>query len=124
LGKKPGAAFIFTLTAHASAAPDPEILALIEAERAKKSIAARRFTAEEIMARYLAAMVNEACEVLREGVALKPSDIDVTFVHGYGFPRYRGGPMKYADSYGLARLLDDIAAMGSTIRYSGKPRRY
>ena len=83
-------------------------MALIEAERAKKSIAARKFTAEEIMAHYLAAMVNEACEVLREGVALKPSDIDVTFVHGYGFPRYWGGPMKYADRYGLARLLDDI----------------
>ena len=64
------------------------------------------------MARYVAAMVNEACEVLRESVALKPSDIDVTFVHGYGFPRYRGGPMKYADSYGLDRLLGDIRRYG------------
>ena len=56
----------------------------------------------------MASMVNEACEVLREAVALKPSDIDVTFVYGYGFPRFRGGPMKYADGYGLDKMLDNI----------------
>ena len=111
-GQKTGRGFYLYPDGARIGAPDPEILALIEAERAKKSITARRFTAEEIMARYLAAMVNEACEVLREGVALKPSDIDVTFVHGYGFPRYRGGPMNYADSYGLARMLDDIRRYG------------
>ena len=52
--------------------------------------------------------MNEAARLLAEGVALKPSDIDVTFVHGYGFPRHRGGPMHFADSYGLARMLEDI----------------
>jgi len=62
------------------------------------------------MERYMASMVNEACEVLREAVALKPSDIDVTFVYGYGFPRFRGGPMKYADGYGLDKMLDNIRA--------------
>ena len=56
----------------------------------------------------MASMVNEACEVLRDAVALKPSDIDVTFVYGYGFPRFRGGPMKYADGYGLDKMLDNI----------------
>jgi len=111
-GQKTGRGFYLYPDGARIGAPDPEILTLIEAERAKKSITARRFTAEEIMARYLAAMVNEACEVLREGVALKPSDIDVTFVHGYGFPKYRGGPMKFADSYGLARMLDDIRRYG------------
>ena len=55
-------------------------------------------------------MVNEACEVLREGVALKPSDIDVTSIFGYGFPRHRGGPMKYADMYGLDKMLSNIQA--------------
>ena len=111
-GQKTGRGFYLYPGGARIGTPDPEILALIEAERAKKSIAARKFTADEIMARYLAAMVNEACEVLRESVALKPSDIDVTFVHGYGFPRYRGGPMKYADSYGLDRLLGDIRRYG------------
>jgi 3-hydroxyacyl-CoA dehydrogenase len=111
-GQKTGRGFYLYPGGARIGTPDPEILALIEAERAKKSIVARKFTADEIMARYVAAMVNEACEVLRESVALKPSDIDVTFVHGYGFPRYRGGPMKYADSYGLGRLLGDIRRYG------------
>ena len=53
-------------------------------------------------------MVNEGCEVLREGVALKPSDIDVTSIYGYGFPRHQGGPMNYAGSYGLKKMLTNI----------------
>jgi 3-hydroxyacyl-CoA dehydrogenase len=88
--------------------PDPEVLTIIEAERARKGITPRSFSGDEIMERYMAAMVNEACEVLCEAVALKPSDIDVTFVCGYGFPRFRGGPMKYADGYGLSKMLDNI----------------
>ena len=60
------------------------------------------------MRRYVAAMVNEGAEVVREGIALRPLDVDVTFLHGYGFPRYRGGPMKYADTVGLDRVLADI----------------
>ena len=48
-------------------------------------------------------MINEAANVLREGIALRPSDIDVVFLYGYGFPRLRGGPMHYADSVGLER---------------------
>ena len=83
-------------------------MTIIEAERARKGITPRSFSAGDIMERYMAAMVNEACEVLCESVALKPSDIDVTFVCGYGFPRFRGGPMKYADGYGLSKMLDNI----------------
>ena len=56
----------------------------------------------------MAAMVNEAAEVVREGIALRPSDVDVTKLFGYGFPRYRGGPMKYADTYGLDIMLADL----------------
>ncbi len=46
--------------------------------------------------------------MVAEGIALRPLDVDVTLVHGYGFPRYLGGPMKYADMIGLQRILDDI----------------
>ncbi|MPT37859.1 MAG: 3-hydroxyacyl-CoA dehydrogenase, partial [Achromobacter sp.] len=46
--------------------------------------------------------------VLRQGIALRPSDIDVVAVAGYGFPRHRGGPMHYADSVGLPRILADL----------------
>ena len=57
-------------------------------------------------------MINEAANVLREGIALRPSDIDVVFLYGYGFPRQRGGPMHYADSMGLERVLADARLCG------------
>lgn len=53
-------------------------------------------------------MVNEGAKVVAEGIALRPLDVDVTLVHGYGFPRHRGGPMKYADMVGLPHILADI----------------
>ena len=88
--------------------PDPEVAAIVEAERARAGIRPRRFTPEELQRRYLAAMVNEGAKVVQEGIALRPLDVDVTLVHGYGFPRYRGGPMKYADTVGLPQILADI----------------
>jgi len=53
-------------------------------------------------------MVNEGANVVREGIALRPLDVDVTFLYGYGFPRFRGGPMKWADMVGLDKILADI----------------
>ena len=109
-GQKTGHGFYLYPDGARIGTADPEVLAIIEAERALKGITPRAFSVEDIMERYMASMVNEACEVLREAVALKPSDIDVTFVYGYGFPRFRGGPMKYADGYGLDKMLDNIRA--------------
>ena len=60
------------------------------------------------MRRYMAAMVNEGAKVVEEGIALRPLDVDVTFLSGYGFPRFRGGPMKWADMQGLDKVLADI----------------
>ncbi len=80
----------------------------MEAERQRAGVTPRKFSAEEILRRYLAAMVNEGAEVVRERIALRPLDVDVTFLYGYGFPRYRGGPMKYADTIGLDRVLADL----------------
>ena len=107
LGKKPVEGFI-SIDGARRGSHDPEVLSIIADIRSKKGITPKSFSATEIMERYLAAMVNEGCEVLREGVALKPSDIDVTFIYGYGFPRYRGGPMKYADMYGVQKMLANI----------------
>ena len=107
-GQKTGRGYYIYENGARQGTEDPEILALIDQARADKGITPREFTDEEIMQRYMAAMVNEGCKVLEEGIALKPSDIDVTFLYGYGFPRYRGGPMKYADMYGLDKLLADI----------------
>ncbi|NDP64299.1 3-hydroxyacyl-CoA dehydrogenase NAD-binding domain-containing protein [Polaromonas sp.] len=90
--------------------PDDEVLAIIEAERQRAGTTPRPFSNQDIMRRYLAAMVNEGARVVAEGIALRPLDVDVTLVHGYGFPRFRGGPMKYADTVGLPTILADIQA--------------
>ncbi|MFG5777662.1 3-hydroxyacyl-CoA dehydrogenase NAD-binding domain-containing protein [Comamonas sp. J-3] len=87
---------------------DPEVLAIVDAERQRAGVTPRAFSNEEIMRRYMAAMVNEGANVVREGIALRPLDVDVTFLYGYGFPRYRGGPMKWADMVGLDKVLADI----------------
>lgn len=107
-GQKTGRGFYIYENGSRTGTEDPEILAMISDEQKAKGITPRAFSDEEIMQRYMAAMVNEAAKVLEEGIALRPSDIDVTFMYGYGFPRYRGGPMKYADMYGLDRMLADI----------------
>jgi len=107
-GQKTGRGWYLYPEGARAGTPDPEVLAIIDEERAKAGVTPRTFTDEEIMRRYLAAMINEGANVVREGIALRPLDVDVTLVHGYGFPRYRGGPMKYADMVGLPKVLADI----------------
>jgi len=65
-------------------------------------------TEDEIRRRCLWQLVNTGCRILEEGIALRASDIDVIFVHGYGFPRFRGGPMHHAEAVGLSKVLADI----------------
>ncbi len=108
-GQKTGRGFYEYTSASPCGAEDTDVLQIIQQERDKKNIKPRKFTDEEIIRRYMAAMVNEGANVLCDGIAFRPSDIDVVKLHGYGFPRYRGGPMKYADTYGLKRILDDLA---------------
>ena len=107
-GQKTGRGFYLYPQGARIGQPDPEVLAIVDAERARKGIQPRAFTPEDILRRYLAAMVNEGAKVLADGIALRPLDIDVTFLHGYGFPRHRGGPMKYADTVGLPQILADL----------------
>jgi len=107
-GQKTGRGFYLYPQGARVGQPDPEVLAIVDAERQKKGIVPRQFTAEDIMRRYMAAMINEGAKVVEEGIALRPLDVDVTFLSGYGFPRYRGGPMKYADMVGLPTILEDI----------------
>ncbi|WP_019573113.1 3-hydroxyacyl-CoA dehydrogenase NAD-binding domain-containing protein [Curvibacter lanceolatus] len=101
--------------------PDPEVLAIVDAERERAGITPRAFSNEEIMRRYMAAMVNEGANVVHQGIALRPLDVDVTFVYGYGFPRFRGGPMKYADMIGLPQILADIEAFAKEDPLFWKP---
>ncbi|WP_339070840.1 3-hydroxyacyl-CoA dehydrogenase NAD-binding domain-containing protein [Pseudomonas idahonensis] len=107
-GQKTGRGYYLYAQGPRSASQDPEVLAIIDAERARVGITPRAFSNAEILRRYMAAMINEGANVVHEGIALRPLDVDITLIHGYGFPRYRGGPLKYADQYGLPQVLADI----------------
>lgn len=107
-GQKTGRGYYLYPQGPRSASEDPEVLAIIDAERQRAGITPRTFSAAQIIRRYMAAMINEAANVVHEGIALRPLDVDIALIHGYGFPRYRGGPLKYADQYGLPQVLADI----------------
>ncbi|MGF6732847.1 3-hydroxyacyl-CoA dehydrogenase [Paraburkholderia youngii] len=107
-GQKTGRGYYRYTNGSRVGATDPDVQAIIDAERRRAGVTPRSFSDEEIIRRYMAAMINEGANVVHERIALRPLDVDVTFLHGYGFPRFRGGPMKYADTVGLASVLDDI----------------
>ncbi|MEP2703845.1 MAG: 3-hydroxyacyl-CoA dehydrogenase NAD-binding domain-containing protein [Roseibium sp.] len=92
--------------------PNPAALVIIEEERAKAKISTCKYTSEDIVNRFMTAMILESVRVLEEGIALRPIDIDAVFLFGYGFPRFRGGPMHTADQIGakeLVRRIEDYA---------------
>lgn len=107
-GQKTGRGYYLYPDGARTGTLDPEVEAIIDAERVRAGITPRSLTDDEIMRRYLAAMINEGANVVQQRIALRPLDVDVTFLYGYGFPRHRGGPMKYADTVGLANVLADI----------------
>lgn len=111
-GQKTGKGYYDYAAGPKARVPNPDVMPLIEADRAAQGITPRDFTEEEIVRRYMAAMVNEAAKVVGEGIARRPLDVDVTLLYGYGFPRYRGGPLKWADMEGLPGLLEDIRRYG------------
>ena len=86
------------------AVPDPEVMEIARREAAALGVQQLEVSDEEIIERLLYSMINEGARVLEEGIAIRPGDIDVIFVNGYGMPRYRGGPMKYADLVGLDKV--------------------
>ncbi|MCW3475932.1 3-hydroxyacyl-CoA dehydrogenase NAD-binding domain-containing protein [Limobrevibacterium gyesilva] len=90
---------------------DPLVNELVERASAARQITRRKVPAAEIQSRVHAAMVNEAARVLAEGIAQRPSDIDVVLVNGYGYPAWRGGPMHEADRIGLPVVLERVARM-------------
>jgi 3-hydroxyacyl-CoA dehydrogenase len=88
--------------------PDPEVDKIIEAYRREIRVEPRAISDEEIVERCIYALVNEGAHILEEGIALRASDIDMVYLTGYGFPPYRGGPMFYADTVGLPKVLSAI----------------
>ncbi|MCD9148298.1 FAD-dependent oxidoreductase [Pseudophaeobacter flagellatus] len=120
-GQKTGKGYYVYEAGKRGGTPNPEITDLIAAERAEKGITPRAFSDEEIVTRYMAAMVNEAAKVLGEGIARRPLDVDMTLLFGYGFPRYRGGPLKWADMQGLDKILATITEGAKVDPYFWEP---
>jgi 3-hydroxyacyl-CoA dehydrogenase len=111
LGQKTGRGFYRYESGSRAPLPDPEIATIIRAEAAKLGVEQRQITDEEVVERCVLALVNEGARILEEGLAQRSSDIDVIWALGYGFPRYRGGPMFYADTLGLTTVRDTIRSL-------------
>lgn len=94
--------------------PDPQVMAVIEEESAKLGIERKPIPPEDIVERCMIALINEGAKILGEGKAYRASDIDVVYVNGYGYPRYRGGPMHYADTLGLDKVYAKIMEFQET----------
>ena len=94
--------------------PSKKVTEMILEMSRKKGIKRREISDEEILERCMYPMINEGFKILEEGIAIRPSDIDVVKVFGYGFPAYRGGPMFYADLVGLRKIRDTL------LKYSKK----
>ena len=110
-GQKSGRGFYRYDGPDGGRTPDPEVAQLIRAEADRLGIAQRRIEPGEVVTRCILALVNEGARILQQGIAQSPDDIDVIWCNGYGFPRHRGGPMFYADSIGLAGVLESMRAL-------------
>jgi 3-hydroxyacyl-CoA dehydrogenase len=86
--------------------PDPEVEALILENSKELGIERREIGDQEILERCMYPLVNEGAKILEEGMALRALDIDIIYIHGYGFPPYRGGPMFWADTVGLDKVYE------------------
>jgi 3-hydroxyacyl-CoA dehydrogenase len=115
LGQKSGAGYYRYDPETRARQEDPVVAEIIKDTRAELGITARELTAEEIVDRLTLALANEGARILEEGIAQRASDIDVVYCHGYGFPRFRGGPMHAAEARGLHVVAERIAHFQQTL---------
>ena len=107
-GQKTGGGYYTYESGSRVAIVNPEVNAIVENASSEKGITRRKIEANEIVDRLMYALINEGAGILAEGVAQRASDIDVIYAAGYGFPRYRGGPMFYAQTIGLSNVVEGI----------------
>ena len=115
LGQKSGAGYYRYDPETRARQEDPVVADIVEATRAELGITPRDIGAEEIVDRLTLALANEGARILDEGIAQRASDIDVVYCHGYGFPRFRGGPMHAAEARGLQSVVDRIEEFQQTL---------
>ena len=107
-GQKTGKGFYKYEAGNRKPIPDPDVEKIISSYRNEIGIKPRTISDEEIVQRLIYALVNEGAHIVEEGIALRASDVDMVYLTGYGFPPYRGGPMFYADTVGLDKVLASI----------------
>ena len=110
-GQKTGAGFYQYPEGSRQGKADPLVAELIEETSKELGIERRRIDDDEVLKRCLYPLINIGAQLLDDGIALRASDIDVVYIYGYGFPKYRGGPMYYADQLGIQNIYRDILAL-------------
>ena len=113
-GQKTGKGF-YDYDEKRNPTPSPEVAEIIEEFRSRSNQAKRDFTDEDILAATLYPMVNEGAKILDEGMAQRASDIDVVWIYGYGWPVYRGGPMFWANTVGLDKVVAGLEKNGVAV---------
>ena len=103
------------------ALPDPEVEAVILQSSKDQGITRRQISDEEILQRCLYAAINEGAKILDEKIAMRASDIDIMWLYGFAFPRWRGGPMYYADAVGLKNVCETVRGFHTTHGVLWKP---
>jgi 3-hydroxyacyl-CoA dehydrogenase len=118
LGQKTGAGYYRYEPGSREPIADAMTTAIIEDVSCALGVARRAIGRDEMTERMVFALVNEGAKIVAEGIARRPSDVDVVWVYGYGFPRWRGGPLFYADTIGLGRVVERLKAFADV---SGDP---
>jgi 3-hydroxyacyl-CoA dehydrogenase len=109
-GQKTGKGFFIYEDGKREPVEDPSVNELIAAESKRLCIKRRKITNDEIVERCMFALVNQGAQLLGDGIALRPGDIDIVWVYGFGFPWYRGGPMWWGDTVGPRNIYEQVAA--------------
>ncbi|MFL6576357.1 MAG: 3-hydroxyacyl-CoA dehydrogenase NAD-binding domain-containing protein [Povalibacter sp.] len=111
-GQKTGAGF-YDYDEQRNAKPSPVTEQIVRDFASRSGQPQRTITSSEILERCVYAQINEGAKILEEGIAIRPSDIDIVWINGYGWPAYRGGPMFYADTVGLPTIVSKLKEYGS-----------
>ena len=93
---------------------DPEVVEIVEQTSAELGIKRREIDDDEVLKRCLYPLINEGARILEDGIAIRPSDIDIVYINGYGFPEVTGGPMFWADEQGVDNIYQDILRFRET----------
>lgn len=106
LGKKTGSGYYLS-----SGDPNPLAVQVVQDEQAAQGVAPSNFSDTEIVSRYTTAMIMEAAQIVEDGIALRPIDVDAVLLFGYGFPRHQGGPLHLADQIGIEAVIDRLETL-------------